>query len=329
MADMPDGWMLGASSFNWTHDVIRARRSAQDIVVGIAEDVVDVIELEAGQVWRSFPEPSDSDVDALRDALSAVGGRVSVVGMSLDDFRSETERRTQEERLAFLLPQLKAARRVGAVGVRLPLGQAGRPLLERLRPVLHELDLILFEEIQGQQSVQDPAVETIAQLDDARIRLVVDTSMFMPALPPTYLKRLRSGGIPGTLVDRLSEDWRDPQTHDAVLELLQSGEVPEQIHTLYMNLLIRFGRSEVEELRDVVGLIGGFHLKFWDLDDTSSRISEPLRDLGRLLARSGFEGTLVSEWGGHEWLQDWDPMTTTRSHLALARTALTHGAHVL
>ncbi|WP_286277916.1 hypothetical protein [Naasia aerilata] len=92
-----------------------------------------------------------------------------------------------------------------------------------------------------------------------------------------------------------------------------------------MNLLIRFGRSDAGVLREVVPLVGGFHLKFWDLDDADERVSGPLRDLGRLLAETGFRGTLTSEWGGHEWLNG-DANAITRQHLDLAAAALVAGA---
>src|SRR3954447_22074067 len=211
MTDLPNGWTLAASSFNWTPDVIRAERTAAEIVAGIASSgVADTLELEAGQVLRSFPEPGAEELDALRDAVAAAGGGISIVGASIDDFTAGGELRSDEERLAFLLPQLRAAHRLGAPGVRLPIGQAGRPLLERLLPLLHELDLTLFEEIQGQQTPDSPAtapaIAAIADVDDERVRLLVDISMLMPALPPSYLERLASGGVPAELVSRLSED---------------------------------------------------------------------------------------------------------------------------
>ncbi len=330
-AGLPQGWTLSASSFNWTPDIIRAERAAIDIVASIASDgVASIIELEAGQVLRSFPDPDAGEVDELRDALDRAGGGISIVGASIDDFGPGGERRADAERLAFLVPQLHAAHRLGATGIRLPIGQAGRPLLERLQPLLHDLGLTLFEEIQGQQPPTSPAaapaIETIAELDDDRVRLLVDISMLMPALPPTYLERLRSGGVPEELVVRLANDWRAPETLDAVVALLRSGEVPPRVHTLFMNLLIRFGRSDAEVLRDVLPLVGGFHLKFWDLDDADGRVSRPIVELGRLLAETGFRGTLTSEWGGHEWLGGWDATETTRRHLDLVGAALAAGA---
>ena len=57
-----------------------------------------------------------------------------------------------------------------------------------------------------------------------------------------------------------------------------------------------------EQLRDILPLVGAFHLKFWDLDDTDGRVSSPIRDLGAELTGADFTGTLCSEWGGHEML---------------------------
>jgi hypothetical protein len=323
--EIPSSWTLCASSFNWTPEIIAARQTAQDIVTGIADSVVGTIELEPGLVWRSFPSPQDAEVDGLRDSLAATGGSISIVGASLDDFTSSTGRRSLRERLDFLVPQIHAAHRVGARGIRLPIGQAGTELLTLAQPLLHELDLVLYEEIQGQQTPGSPAVEpaldAIAWLADDHVRVLVDVSMLMPALPVTYLEELRRGGVPEDLMGRLESDWRNPATLDAVTALLRAGGVPPRIHTLFMNLLIRFGRSDAADLQGILPLVGAFHLKFWDLDDDAGRVTQPLRDLGTLLGRNGFTGTLTSEWGGHEWLQD-DPTEMTRRHLALAEMAL-------
>lgn len=328
--ELPPDWTLAASAFNWTPDVIRADRPAPDIAVDIvAEGTARVIELEPGQLWRSFPAPTDAETDALREGIEAAGGAVSIVGASLDDWLGPTERRGEDERLAFLLPQLRAAHRVGATGIRLPIGQAGETLLHTLLPTLHELDLVLFEEIQGLQSPDAPstsaALDAIARIDDPAVRVLVDISMLMPAPPTTYVEQLAAAGIPGPLLARLTDEWRDPATAVAVVEVLRSGAVPAAIHTLYMNLLVRFGRAHASDLRGILPLVGAFHLKFWDLDDADGRVSAPIRDLGAELSRATFSGTLCSEWGGHEWLIEADAADMTRRHLALAHTALAAG----
>ncbi|MGW9112203.1 hypothetical protein [Microbacterium sp. NPDC055683] len=318
----PSVWRLAASAFNWTPEVIRAGRDAADIAAGIVADgTASEIELELGQSLRSFPALAGDEAARLGRRIRDAGGRVSVVGASIDDWAAPSRRRSEDERLAFLLPQLRAAHALGAEGVRLPIGQAGEALLRRLLPMLHELDLVLYEEVQGHQTParEEAAIDAVARIDDAHVRLLVDISMLMPALPVTYLERMTA--LPADLRARLRDAWRDPATHGAVLAALRAGDVPPDLHTMFMNLLVRFGRSEASELRPVLPLVGAFHLKFWDLDDDGGRVSRPIRDLGDLLRGTGFAGSLCSEWGGHEWLDD-DPTAMTRAHLALAREAL-------
>lgn len=316
---------LSAQAFNWTPDIIRAERTSEDIVVGIVADgVADVVELEPGQVFRGFPRSTDAELDSLRERLTAAGGRVSMVGLSLDDATPRGERLTLDEREAFLLPQLRAAHRLGADGARLPFGQAGAELLRRVLPVLHELDLTLYEEIQGQQTPDSPAVQEalgiFAELDDPRLKVLVDCSMFMPSLPVTYVEVLRAGGVPEALLTRLETEWRSPETAGAVFDLLRSGGVPPEVHTLFMNLIVRFGRSEPSAIRSILPMVGAFHLKFWDLENPDAQVAAPLSALRAEL--DGFEGTLCSEWGGHEWLESADPTDYTRRHLALAGEVL-------
>lgn len=319
---LPPGWTLSASAFNLTPAVIRAERTAPDLALTLVErGDASAIEIELGQMWRGFPAPETHEVEAFRARLAAAGGRVSIVGVSIDEY-DRGRRRTDAERRAFLEPQLRAAASAGAAGVRLPIGQAGA-MLDDLVPLLEELDLVLFEEAQGHETpaARPEAYARIAELDTPRVRLLLDISMLMPALPVTYLERLERGGIPADIARRLRDEWRDPATHDAVVGLLRSGHVPGPVHTLYMNLLVRFGRSRVQDLASALPLLGAVHLKFWDLDDADDRVSDPLRDVGAALAATGFTGTLCSEWGGQEWLDD-DPWEMTSRHLALAGALL-------
>jgi hypothetical protein len=323
---LPEGWVLSASAFNWTPELIAADRDADDIAIGIVEEgLVVEIEAEPGQLWRSFPGRSEADAAAFGARLAAAGGRVSILGASIDDWSPDGRRRSEDERFAFLLPQIQIAQQLGARGIRLPIGQAGPALLDRMLPVLHETDLTLFEEIQGSQTPGSPqagaAIDRIVGMDDPHVRLLVDISMFMPAVPESYLTRLAAAGVPEGLIETLRHRWRDPATMGAIVDLLRSGGVPASVHTLYMDMLVRFGRSDAAVISDVLPWVGAYHLKFWDLDDADDRVSGPIRDLAALLRGTGFSGTLCSEWGGHEWLDD-DPTTITRDHLALARRAL-------
>ena len=108
-----------------------------------------------------------------------------------------------DERFAFLLPQIEIAHQLGARG-RAPAHRPGRPSrCSTLLPILHAPASTLFEEIQGSADPRLPqagaAIDPIVELDDPHVRLLVDICMFMPPLPPSYLDALRGGRVPAEL----------------------------------------------------------------------------------------------------------------------------------
>ena len=321
-----------ASAFNWTPEVIRAERPAPDIAVGIVADgVASMIEIEPGQLWRSFPESADAEVDALRPASrrsagrSASSARASMTGLprgaaapTMSDSRSCS-------------PSSAPRIGVGATGVRLPIGQAGEPLLRQLLPTLHELDLVLFEEIQGQQTPDSPGGARAIDDDRRHRRSAACGCSSTSACSCRRCRRatsseLRAGGVHGALLAaarvRLARP-RDRSTRWSTL--LRSGGVPPAVHTMLhepAGALRTIGcrgppRHPPARRRVPSQVLGPRRHRRPGV--------APIRDLGAELAGTGFTGTLTSEWGGHEWLDD-DPATMTRAHLTLARAALQAGA---
>ena len=191
-------------------------------------------------------------------------------------------------------------------------------------PLLEEYDLVLLEEIQGTQDPEDsPVAEAIAEIAsrDRALRVLLDTSMTMPAPPVTYLDALERAGADGTTVRAAAESWSDPAGRRLLRQQLAENRVPPSVVPLCMTLLVRFGTRTVEDLEALLPLVGAVHLKFWDLEDDDGRVRAPLRALGAALRRHGFSGTLCSEWGGHDWLAE-DAAAMTAAHLRLAGSAL-------
>ena len=83
------------------------------------EEEAAPVSMEADLSAGSEMEQDDAEIDSLRERLEAAGGAVSILGGSLDDW-GPSGRRSTEERAAFLLPQLRAAARLGATRVQLP-----------------------------------------------------------------------------------------------------------------------------------------------------------------------------------------------------------------
>jgi hypothetical protein len=88
---------------------------------------------------------------------------------------------------------------------------------------------------------------------------------------------------------------------------------------LIAGVFVRTGRWQPQDWLGVLPHVRHVHAKFWDPDVESVRGSH-----GAWLAaldRAGYEGAVVSEWGGHELLDraDADALAVTRDHLDLLR----------
>ena len=107
------------------------------------------IEIDAPQHFRGFPAPADAELDRTRGVLERHGARLNVLGCYLDVSPAPGVFLSPEQGVDQLRGQVRAARRLGAWGVRVGLGFVPDPVLTALVPVLEEHDLIWVEEVQG------------------------------------------------------------------------------------------------------------------------------------------------------------------------------------
>ena len=143
------GWTLCASSCKRMPRDPCGAPDCPDNVADIAASVVRAVELEPGGVWRSFPAGRNAEVDGMRQALELQGACQHRRGQP-GPFHLGAPRRSLQERLYFLAPQLHAAHRVGPAGIRVRSDRRA-PNCSAWYAALHALDLVLYEEIQGQQ----------------------------------------------------------------------------------------------------------------------------------------------------------------------------------
>jgi len=165
-------------------------------------------------------------------------------------------------------------------------------------------------------------LELVESLGTDRVRFLLDLSLSMPALPVSYVEALHRHGAPQALIERLQEAW-SAADHSAATALLRAelDAIPSSpLAALYVAPLTRFGCSTVAQWRWFLPNVAAVHLKYWDLDDRNGTVSTPIRDLRAALADIGFDGTFCSEWGGHEWMSDTDPMAMTLGHRRLFDT---------
>jgi hypothetical protein len=310
--------------FSFTGTLLKARQGPDAILAAVLDAGLSRrLEIDAPQHFRSYPALDGAELDRTREILERYGARLNVLGCYHDASPAPGVFLSYSQSVARLERQIRAARRLGAWGVRVGLGFVPEPVLTALVPVLEANDIVWVEEVQGPCRPDSEQLlrrlDLVEHLASGHVRFLIDLSLCMPRLPTSYVAALHRYGAAPALVDRLQEAWNGAD-HDAVTALLRAelaGSVSTQLASLFVAPLTRFGCGTVADWRWFLPNVAAVHLKYWDLDDSDGAVSTPIRDLRSALADIGFPGTFCSEWGGHEWLPDADPLAMTLGHRRL------------
>jgi hypothetical protein len=314
--------------FSFTGTLLEARQRPDGILADILEDGLSrCIEIDAPQHFRSYPALDGAELDQTRILLERYGARLTVLGCYHDVSPAPGVFLSHSQGVDRLERQIRAARRLGAWGVRVGLGFVPEAVLTALVPVLEANDMVWVEEVQGpcrpDSEQLQRRLELAENLASGHVRFLLDLSLCMPRLPTSYVEALHRHGAAPALIDRLRDAW-NAADHHAVAALLRpelaAAESP-QLAALFVVPLTRFGCTTVADWRWLLPNVAAVHLKYWDLDDHDGAVSRPIRQLRSALADTGFTGTFCSEWGGHEWMPDADPVAMTLGHRSLFDSA--------
>ncbi|MGK5683865.1 sugar phosphate isomerase/epimerase family protein [Actinoplanes sp. URMC 104] len=270
------------------------------------------IEVIGHQTWRGFPGLDPADERDWHEAVDRLGLRPAALGVYTDLYRHPGRALTEDEAYDELLPQLETAARLGFPVVRATLGMTPG-LLRRAVAAAEKHDVVLTLEIQGTTAPDAPAVLDVLRTESAHLGFTLDFSLSTPELPASLGTALLRLGLPGDAVDAV---YRARFRMGEALGIVAGDPMATM---LVAGVLGRCGRTRPGDWAHVLPAVRHAHAKFWDPDLSS--IEEPHRAWMSALAAAGYDGAVVSEWGGHELLDraDADPVELTRAHLGLLR----------
>ncbi|RFU18816.1 apurinic/apyrimidinic endonuclease family protein [Geodermatophilus marinus] len=297
--------------------------------VGLLEQVAaagcgPAVELIGHQAWRGFPTVATEDERAFRGAVERLDLVPVALGVYTDLFRHPGRPRTVEQAFDDVAPQLAAAARLGFPTVRATLGMEPQ-LLHRIAAEAERIGVVLTFEVQGATSPDAPAVVELADLQQRTgspfLGLTIDFSLTTPALPAALGTALRRLGLPAPGVRAVHEAWDQdgpigPRI-GAALAVVAGHPREAELVPLVAGVLGRCGRTAPGEWSELLPLVRHAHAKLWDTDVEAVR--GPHGEWLRALSAVGYQGAVLSEWGGHELLErdEADAMAVSVAHVAL------------
>ncbi|MCM0616824.1 hypothetical protein MOD31_12375 [Paenarthrobacter sp. TYUT067] len=294
--------------FSLTNELLAGKRSATDLI----HDVLDLgitthIEVDGFQGFSSFPAVNSEEICRFRMAMDHRSAHPTILGVYTDPATRRGGVFAVDEVAEFLAVQIRAASALGFETARIAFGVPAK-VLELMVPLLESREIQLVQEVQASVGPDSPQLhsqlDTLDRLGSHCLGLLLDTSTSMPALPVSYLRQLRSGGVEDWLVDALEIQWTEHGAEPLRSEIhRQLPKLSPQAANLLMMPLLRFGHTPIHHWDALLPRFAAFHFKYWDLEDSDQRVSAPILHLLNCLKLNGFSGPVVSEWGGHEWCE--------------------------
>lgn len=299
----------GVTIFSLTNEILAADSSPLEILDQfLSKGITKIIELDGPQHFRNFPNVSEQEISELAAVLAKHSAEVQQLGIYVDRAVADGVLLSEDQVVAELIKQVELAKRIGAKFVRLGLGFATQKEISLVLPALAENQIELVLEVQGTTLPSDESVlshiELLQQPEFASVGLLFDLSLCMKVLPPSYLTALSEAGFNEDQIEKAITVWQSGDI--GLVKRFVFGELmpaaPNTFATsLALTLATRMGHTNVEDWKFAMPLVRAVHLKFWDTDDENASLTGPMGELVSHLARQGFEGPLICEWGGHEW----------------------------
>lgn len=292
---------VGTSVFSFTDEWLARRFTLAQLLTRVAElGLGPGIELIGFQTWRSYPELSPREIAEFRNLVDDLGLEAAALGAEVDLLRRADRPMTTAEAVAFLLPQIAAARDLGFPLLRVP-PSVPAAVLAQATPAAERAGVTVVVEIQGGQTPDDVPEAALA----------LDFSVSMTSVPAAFVDAVTSAGMRRDDVDALAELWGRGAPTGELFQAIDQTDAPESARAEARAGFVRFGRQRPEDWAAHVPRIAYAHAKFWD-ESPSVRTAELLD----VLRDGGYDGFVVVEWGGNAWaeLDDVDSFAIVRRH---------------
>jgi|tagenome__1003787_1003787.scaffolds.fasta_scaffold20984110_2 sugar phosphate isomerase/epimerase len=316
--------LLGTTLFSFTPDWRAGADLATLLERLAAAGCGPAVEVVGYQAWRAFPRISAEDEQAFREAVDRLGLAPVALGVYTDLYRFPGRPMTEDEAFDDLRPQLETAARLGFPLVRATLGMTPA-LLRRALGEAERLGVVLTFEVQGATAPDAPPVVELLSLQQEtgtpHLGLTLDFSLTTPELPDAFATALRRYGLTDEAVEDIHTAWAADGPIGArigsALAVVRGHRDEGALSVLVAGVLGRCGRGRPADWAPLLSVVRHAHAKFWDPGVGSVRASHGA--WLRALDDAGYDGAVLSEWGGHELLDsaDADALEVTRDHIGL------------
>lgn len=323
------GLQLGVTLFSLTNAFWTRQYDFEQLLAEIARrNIGPGVEVIGFQSIKGFPTVTDAWADKFRELMDRYRLVPSCLGINADLFIRRSRPMTLDESVAYHVPQIEAAAKLGFPVVRYQFA-AGAETIRRLVPTAEKLGVTLALEVHAPYKVDSPEVvayrEMYEQVGSPFLGFIPDFGSSARTVPKTYIESLTRGGTSQATIDVALEIWASDATANEkrarfTAEMQKRGADPLTFSALMVifNILVP---QKPEAWLEIMPRVVHIHGKFYDFDADGNDSCAPLDELLPLFRDNGFNGFMSSEWEGHMYMLD-SGFEMVERHQALARKIL-------
>lgn len=312
---MPATLNLGVTMHSFTAEWVSYVWSFEDLMYNVAQ-LGGGVEIVGPAHHRDFPRVPDEFVATFTSSVRRNGLTPTSYGSYADPFMRWDRDLTADELVAYTLPQLHGAARLGFPIVRLQNFAA--EVVERLLPTAEKLGIRLGYELHVPLDLDSERtrflVEQIDRIDSPALGLIPDAGIFARSVTQSRLARGEAAGLSAGQVAEVVDLWRSRGTREEGEQLVgRFGGSPQAVEWAE-GIWGSFGHSDPADLKHIFRHVMHVHGKFYSMRDGD----EPdirFRDLVFALLENGYQGWISSEYEG----EPADSFALVAEHQAMLR----------
>lgn len=289
---------LGVSFHTFTEEYCSAQWSFEDMME-LAASLGGGVEIVGPAHHRGFPHVTLEFERSFHSACARFGVTPVCYGSYADPFTLPDRDFDDDDLIAYTIPQLHTAARLGFPIVRLQFFV--HPVIERLLPLAQRLGLRLGYELHAPITFESRLgrllLEQVQRLDTPHLGLIPDCGIFGRAVPAFRQERALAAGVDPALLARALVMWQDDMPlEDALPELHAAGMTPPQLPAIEI-FWGSVAQSDPEGLVTHARHVIHVHGKYFSLHDGE----EPdvrYHDVVQALLRAAYSGWMSTEYEG-------------------------------
>jgi len=265
---------------------------------------------------RGFPEVTDEFERVFKSSVERNGLTPTSYGSYADPFMLPGRDLTPDELVAYTIPQLRGAAKLGFPVVRLQYFVS--PVAERLLPYAERYKLKMGYELHTPLEIEAPMTQELIQqvkrISSPHLGLIPDAGIFCRSIPRFRIEGAKRNGASEALLQRAVELWKAKTSLKDAHDQLKTMGADDRLFGALEVFWGSFGHSDPKSVAEIMPYIIHTHGKFFSIvsgDEPDVRYKEYVH----ALMRGGYRGWMSSEYEG----PDTDSFEVVKAHQAMVK----------